>query len=316
MFTEAIIMKKFNRKSTAEMVSEGVDLTGKYALVTGANTGLGMETSRVLALRGASVTMACRDRAKAELSRAKIIGESAGAIRDDQLDILELDLNSLDSIRESAKLFMAFNRPLHLLINNAGIMIPMVRRTDDGFEAHLGINHLGHFLLTNLLLDALVKAKGARVVCVSSGAMGMASLKPGFDDINWQRRKFSGMKSYGDSKLMNCMFARELSKRYQSQGIVANALHPGVIATELARDQSPLFMALGIFALPFMKSVAQGAATSVLLATSPDYADRGGLYLGNCSEWKPSNKLAQDNDACDRLWQISAELTGLSVTPA
>jgi retinol dehydrogenase-12 len=275
-----------------------------------------METSRVLALRGATVTMACRDRAKAELSRAKIIAESAGAISDDQLDILELDLNSLDNIRESANSFLASNRPLHLLINNAGIMIPMERRTDDGFEAHLGINHLGHFLLTNLLLEALVKASGARVVCVSSGAMGMASLKPGFEDINWQQRKFSGMKSYGDSKLMNCMFARELTRRYQQQGIVANSLHPGVIATELARDQSPLFMALGIFALPFMKSVGQGAASSVLLATSPDYADRGGLYLGNCSEWKPSNKLALDDDACDRLWQISSELTGLSATPA
>jgi NAD(P)-dependent dehydrogenase (short-subunit alcohol dehydrogenase family) len=310
------MMKKFNRKSTAEMVSEGINLTGKYALVSGANTGLGMETSRVLALRGATVTMACRDRSKAELARAKIIAESAGAISDDQLEILELDLNSLDSIRESAKRFLAFNRPLHLLINNAGIMIPMERRTADGFEAHLGINHLGHFLLTNLLLDALVKAKGARVVCVSSGAMGMASLKPGFDDINWQHRKFSGMKSYGDSKLMNCMFARELTKRYQSQGIVANALHPGVIATELARDQSVLFMALGIFALPFMKSVGQGAATSLLLATSPDYADRGGLYLGNCSEWKPSNKLARDDVACDQLWQISSELTGLSALPA
>ena len=309
-------MKKFNRKSTAEMVSEGVNLSGKHALVTGANTGLGMETSRVLALRGASVTMACRDRAKAEQARAKIMAESGGAISGDQLDILELDLNSLDNIRDSANSFLDSNRPLHLLINNAGIMIPMERRTDDGFEAHLGINHLGHFLLTNLLLGALVKANGARVVCVSSGAMGMASLKAGFEDINWQERKFSGMKSYGDSKLMNCMFARELTKRYQQQGIVANALHPGVIATGLARDQSLLFMALGLFALPFMKSVAQGAATSVLLATSPAYADRGGLYLGNCSEWKPSNKLAHDDVACDRLWQISSELTGLSATPA
>jgi NAD(P)-dependent dehydrogenase (short-subunit alcohol dehydrogenase family) len=309
-------MKKFNRKSTAETVSAGVNLCGKHALVTGANSGLGMETTRVLALRGASVTMACRDRAKAEQARAKIMAESGGAISGDQLDILELDLNSLDNIRDSANSFLDSNRPLHLLINNAGIMIPMERRTDDGFEAHLGINHLGHFLLTNLLLGALVKANGARVVCVSSGAMGMASLKAGFEDINWQERKFSGMKSYGDSKLMNCMFARELTKRYQQQGIVANALHPGVIATELARDQSPLFMALGLFALPFMKSVAEGAATSVLLATSPAYADRGGLYLGNCSEWKPSNKLALDDVACDQLWQISSELTGLSATPA
>jgi len=142
----------------------------------------------------------------------------------------------------------------------------------------------------------------------------MASLTAEFKDLNWQQRKFSGMKSYGDAKLMNYMFARELDRRYRQQGIVANALHPGVIATELARDQSLLFMALGIFALPFMKSVARGAASSVLLATSPDYAGRGGLYLVNGAECKPPHKLAANDQACEKLWQISLQLTGLAAT--
>jgi retinol dehydrogenase-12 len=286
-------MTAFNRKSTAEQVSDGADLSGCNALVTGANTGLGKETTRVLALRGARVTMACRDQAKAASARQEIIDGAAGKIAQDQLDLLELDMNALDKVRQSAATFNSWNRPLHILVNNAGIMIPMERRTEDGFEAHFGINHLAHFLFTNLLLERLKEAQSARVVAVSSGAMGAASLTASLKDLNWEQRKFSGMRSYGDSKLMNLMFARELTRRFQADGIVSNALHPGVIGTELARDQSLLFMALGIFALPFMKSVPQGAATSVLAATHPDYAERGGLYLVHCQVKKADHKLAR-----------------------
>ncbi|WP_101757950.1 SDR family oxidoreductase [Oceanicoccus sp. KOV_DT_Chl] len=302
-------MTRFNRWSTAEKVSEGVDLTGKNALVTGANTGLGLETARVLALRGANVILACRNQEKAELARANIINKGQGAIRPEQLDILLLDLNSLARVKDAANAFLSWDRPLHLLINNAGIMIPMERRTEDGFEAHLGINHLGHFLFFNLIVDALIAAKGARVVVVSSGAMAMATLTPELEDLNWQQRKFSGMRSYGDSKLMNLLFAKELTKRFSTEGIVANAVHPGVVATELARDQSLGFMLLGVLALPFAKNVKQGAATSVYVATAPDYADRGGLYFGNCSEWKPSYQLAQDENTASALWQRSGVLT-------
>ena len=190
-------------------------------------------------------------------------------------------------------------------------MIPMERRTEDGFEAHLGINHLAHFLFTNLIVETLQAAGGARVVVLSSSAMGMATLTPALEDLNWTQRKFNGFRSYGDSKLMNLMFARELNRRQAQHGIVANALHPGVIATELARDQSVPFMLLGIFALPFMKSVPQGAATSVFVATSPDYQQRGGLFFSDCREKKPLHKLAL-NDAVDgALWQRSCELIGL-----
>lgn len=304
-------MKKFGRRSTAEQVSEGIDLRGKNALVTGANTGLGMETARVLALRGATVTMACRDLQKAEIARKKILTESEGGISGEQLDILKLDLNKLENVRASADEFLSWKRPLHILVNNAGIMIPMERRTDDGLEAHMGINHLAHFMFTHLLLGSLKAARGARVVVVSSGAMGMASLSADLQDLNWEQRKFSGMKSYGDSKLMNYMFAREVTRRYAADGIVANAVHPGVIATELARDQSIFFMALGIFALPFMKGVGQGAATSMYAATAPAYQQQGGLYFSDCKASKPSNKLAMDDSVCSELWERSVTMAGL-----
>ena len=304
-------MARHSRKTTAEQVSEGINLSGKNALVTGANTGLGMETARVLALRGAHITMACRNLEKAEQARQSIVDNSGGRIRYAQLQLLELDLNSLASVRLSAETFNKRGLALDLLINNAGIMIPMERRTLDDFEAHLGVNHLAHFLFTNLIIDSLTSSPGARVVVVASSAMGMATLTPALEDLNWKQRKHSGFRSYGDSKLMNLMFARELNRRHQKNGIVANALHPGVIATELARDQSLPFMAMGIFMLPFMKSVPRGAATSVYVASSPDYAEQGGLYFSDCQEKKPDHKLALNDQACVDLWHRSCDLTGL-----
>jgi NAD(P)-dependent dehydrogenase (short-subunit alcohol dehydrogenase family) len=302
---------RYNRRTTAEQVSEGVDLSGKNALVTGANTGIGQETARVLALRGAHVIMACRNLEKAEQARQSILKSAGGRIGDSQIDLLELDLNSLAKTRQSAEEFSRMNLPLHLLINNAGIMIPMERRTEDDFEAHLGINHLAHFLFTNLVMDSLQAAEAARVVVVSSSAMGMATLTPALEDLNWKKRKFSGLRSYGDSKLMNLMFARELNRRFETKGVVANALHPGLIATELARDQSLPFMFMGIFMLPFMKSVPQGAATTLYVATSPEYEHRGGLFFGDCQEKKAMHKLALDDRIGTDLWQRSCELTGL-----
>ena len=304
-------MARFGKRSTAEQVSEGVDLSGKHVLVTGANTGLGKETARVLALRGASVTMACRDRDKAGAARRDILIGSAGAVDSAQLDLLELDLNSLEQVRAAADAFNARGQALDVLINNAGIMIPMERRTEDGFEAHLGINHLGHFLFTNLLLDSLKAAGSARVVVVSSAAMVAASLSRDLDDINWESGKFSGTRAYGNSKLMNLLFARELTRRHKDDGIVSNALHPGVIGTELARDQSGIFLMLGVLALPFMKTIPQGAAASVQLAARPEYAVRGGQYIVHCREKKPDHKLGSDDELAHRLWERSSELVGL-----
>jgi NAD(P)-dependent dehydrogenase (short-subunit alcohol dehydrogenase family) len=303
-------MASFGRRSTAEEVSEGIDLEGRHAIVTGANTGIGLETARVLALRGCEVTMACRDLDKAGSGRQRILSESAGAIEPEQLRVEELDLASLDSVRDFAQGTLASDRPIHLLINNAGVMLPDRRTTRDGFEAHFGINHLGHFLLTRLLEDRIRESAPARVVMVSSSAMQFAALTPELEDLDWQTRKWSGWRAYGSSKLMNLLFANELNRRFAGDGVVANTLHPGIVKTELARDQSGWMVGLGLFMLPFMKQVDRGAATTLLVATSPEYADRGGEYLEDCALARAPKAGADRNLAAD-LWKRSEQLTGL-----
>jgi len=304
--------KVFNKKTTAEEVSAGIDLTGKNAIVTGANTGIGEETARVLALRGAKVIMACRNLQKANAARDRILASAAGSVAAGNVEVMLLDLNSLAGVRFFAEQFIALDRPLHLLINNAGIMISERRETNDGFEAHYGVNYLSHFLLTHLLLDSLRAAKGARVVCVSSSAMIFGKMTAAFDDLNWETRKYKGMESYGDSKLMNAMFSYELNKRYSGEGIVSNFLHPGIIKTELGRDQNLLGKIMGIVFLPVMRGIPQGAATTVMVATAPEYATRGGLYFGECSEWPLAKPLANDDSACQSLWDKTEKILALA----
>lgn len=302
----------FNKKTTAEEVSQGIDLAGKNAIVTGANTGIGEETARVLALCGARVILACRNLDKAQAARQRILDSCGSNLPAENIEIMLLDLNSLAGVRRFAEEFIALKRPLHLLINNAGIMIPERRETLDGFEAHYGVNYLSHFLLTNLLLDCLRAANGARVVSVSSSAMIFAKMTRALDDLNWQQRKYKGMESYGDSKLMNAMFSYELNKRYSAEGIVSNFLHPGIIKTELGRDQNLLGKIMGIVFLPVMRGIPQGAATTVMVATAPEYASRGGLYFGECSEWQLPKPLANDTQACQALWNQTLSVVGLN----
>lgn len=305
-------MPLFNKRSTAEHVSEGIDLSGKNIIITGANTGIGRETARVLALRGAHVIMACRSQSKAATARDELIAGADGAIVAERLELMSLDLSSLNSIRTFADSYLSTGRPLHLLINNAGVMHPEKQLTTEGYEAQYGINYLGHFLLTHLLLPPLLAAQGARVVVVSSSAMIFGSMdSDDFVDLNWKQRPYKAMKAYGDSKLMNALFAIELQRRYASQGITSNYLHPGIIATELGRDQNWFFRLMAIFMLPVTKSIAQGAATTVLLATAEEYEQRGGLYLGDCSEWKPAKALVSSPHAAEKLWNQTTALLGL-----
>jgi len=304
-------MPTFNAHSTAEQVTAGIDLTGKSAIVTGASSGIGVETARVLALRGCRVTMACRDLQKANAVREHLLAAGSTAIAEDRLTVMKLDLADLATVREFAAAYLDSGRDLHLLVNNAGIMIPKRRETSDGFEAHLGVNHLGHFLLTLLLLDRIRASAPARVINVASDAMHFASLTPAFEDLNWTKRRFSGWRSYGDSKLMNHLFANELSRRLDGTGVVAHALHPGIILTELARDQPWHMKLLGLLALPIAKDVARGAATTLYAATATPLATKGGGYFSNCAPARAA-KLAGDNEVEARLWAISAELTGLA----
>ena len=301
-------MAGFNRRSTAQEVSEGFDLRGRTALVTGANAGIGRETARVLALRGARVIMACRNREKADQARKEILRDAGGAIPEEGLELRDLDLASLASVRAFAAALVDEKQPLDLLVNNAGIMIPDRLETADGFEAHFGTNHLGHFLLTNLLLDPLRAAPAPRVVNVASEAMQMSGLTRALDDLNWEKRSFSGWRAYGSSKLMNLMFTRALVRRYAEDGISSNALHPGMIRTELARSQRWPFLLIGLLALPWMKEVPAGAATSVYLATAASLGSGG--YYADCAPTRAPG-LAEDQGVQDRLWEISAELTGL-----
>jgi NAD(P)-dependent dehydrogenase (short-subunit alcohol dehydrogenase family) len=303
-------MAEFGAKSTAEEVSRGIDLTGRRAIVTGANTGIGRETARVLALRGAEVVMACRDLDRAGRARDELLAESNGQIAAAQLVLAQLDLAHFESVRGFAKEQLAGAAPIHLLINNAGVMNFERRTTSDGFEAHFGTNHLGHFLLTNLLLPRLRESAPSRVVVVSSDAMHMSGLDAALSDLNWEERKYSGWRSYGSSKLMNLIFAAELERRESDNGLVANALHPGIVATELAREP-PLYMKIvGVLALPFRIQPEVGAATTVHLATAPEHASGGGGYFSKCQPARTPG-LASDEDAAKRLWALSERLTGL-----
>ena len=302
-------MGRFDRRSTAEEVAAGIDLSGRHAIVTGANTGIGKETARVLALRGASVTMACRNLDKAGAAREEIL-QSSRAIGKDQLEVMRLDLGELAQVREFAQSFLSTPRPIHLLINNAGVMLPDRRETSDGFEAHFGVNHLGHFLLTRLLLDRVRSSAPARIVNVSSDALHFASLGEALEDLNWEDRRFSGWRSYGDSKLMHVLFTNELKRRFESEGIVSHALHPGIVSTELARDQPWWMMAIGLFMLPLSKSPEQGAATTLYAATDDALGRSGGGYFSDCAPGR-EHRLSGNRKLEKELWERSEALVGL-----
>lgn len=288
---------------TAEGVSEGADLTGKVALVTGTTSGIGQETARVLCSRGAHVLMACRDVSRAEMV-AKEIRES---IAHADVDVLELDLRSLASVRKCAEAFLKTGLPLHLLILNAGVMANPRELTADGFESQLGTNHVGHFLLTDLLLERLKSSAPSRIISVSSSAHRMGHFD--FDDMNLER-SYSAWGAYGRSKLANILFASELNRRLEGTGVVAVSLHPGVIKTELWRHLGVMFrVVIGFFASPFTKSVPQGAATTLYCATSKDIV--GGKFYMNCHEEAPANAEATDDAVAKRLWEWTVNAVSL-----
>jgi len=288
---------------TAEQVSEGIDLTGKVVLITGANTGIGKETARVLALRGAKVFVACRPSAKTDAA----VAELKAATADDRIEALGLELGNIQSIRECAAAFLDKQVALHALILNAGVFSPEYKKTDDGFESHIGVNHLGHFLLTLLLLKKLKESAPSRVVVVSSSLHSGGKIR--FDDLHWEK-DYSAQKAYGDSKLANILFARELNRRLEGTNVTANALHPGVIATELGRDSTAVKI-LHVVGKPFLKTIEQGAATTVWAATGTDLEGRGGQYLLDSAVGESSDAAKNMEDAA-RLWELSVKLVKLS----
>jgi NAD(P)-dependent dehydrogenase (short-subunit alcohol dehydrogenase family) len=295
-------------RTTAEEVSQGADLTGRHAIVTGANTGIGWETARVLALRGCHVTLACRDDHKAGAARTRILDRHP-EIEPDALRLQPLDLASLSSVRAFASAFLETGLPIHLLVNNAGVMINDYKKTTEGFEIHVGINHLGHFLLTRLLQDRLVESAPARVVVVSSDAQHFGTMTEELKELDLSRKPVTGMRAYGNSKIMNTLFANELNQRLQGEGVVANSLHPGIVRTELGRDQHWYMKIIGLLMLPVVKSPERGAATSVYLATAPHFEKEGGGYFSDCAPAKRSHKLSGNREVEARLWEWSEKTT-------
>lgn len=283
----------FGFETTAEEVTEGLDLGGKSYVVTGANSGLGLETARVLALRGAKVIALARTEAKAREAL-----EEAGASG----NALACELSEPASVHACAKAIVALGTELDGIVCNAGIMALPEPRTTRGLDLQFLTNHIGHFILVTETLDAL--GGDARVVVVSSGAHHMAPAAGiEWDNLSGQR-DYAPWKMYGQSKLANILFANELARRFEGTGRRANSLHPGVIRTNLARH---LDDAEGLLSTMRLKSIPQGAATQVLLATHPELRDANGLYYADCQPKDP-HPNAKRADLRDALWAKTEEL--------
>jgi NAD(P)-dependent dehydrogenase (short-subunit alcohol dehydrogenase family) len=310
----------FSATSTTDEVLGGINLTGRRFLVTGASGGLGLETTRSLAAKGAIVVMAARDQIKNETAAAGI----RAAHPDAKLESLILDLGSLKSVRAAAAEFMSRKVPLHGLILNAGIMATPLGHTVDGFEQQFGVDHLGHFLLARDLLPRLVESAPARVVVLSSAGHRMGDID--FDDVNFERRDYEPFLAYGAAKTCNVLHAVEIDRRYRDQGVRAFAVHPGVIHTELSRYMTEETLTSLISRLSerptamAWKSPEQGAATSVWAATSALLDGRGGEYCEDCnvSAVVPDDELddggvaarAVDPTRAAALWALSEKLVG------
>jgi NAD(P)-dependent dehydrogenase (short-subunit alcohol dehydrogenase family) len=273
-------------------------MQGKVCVVTGANTGIGRETARGLAQAGATVVLACRDTAKAQDARSSI-ARSTG--RDDVV-VMALDLGDTASIRAFAAAFRERYVRLDVLVNNAGVAPRQRATTRDGFESTFGVNHLGTALLTFELLDLLRASAPSRVVVVSSDLHHRGKMV--WDDLQFERRSFQGLAAYCQSKLANVLFAKALARRLDGDGVTVNALHPGVVATELTRHYPRPLVAIWQL---FLLTPAQGAACSLHVATSAELEGVTGEYFEK-SRIKPAARAARDEAAQEKLWALTEQL--------
>ena len=284
-------------------------LDGQVAVVTGGNSGIGKETAAALATLGADVVIAARDPAKA----AAAVHDIQQRAPDAKVEFLPLDLASFAAVREFAETFASRFDRLDVLVNNAGLTLHKRTVTADGHEMQFQVNHLGHYLLTRLVHASLAAAPAARVVNVSSTGHTFARDGLDFDDLDWERRRYRGFLVYCATKLANVLFTRELARRVDDSNVTVNAVHPGFVASNFAREgDMGLFIGLGMLAVrPFAISSAAGAATSIYLASSADVEGISGQYFYKCRVAKPSD-AALDDAAAERLWDVSAQMTGLS----
>ncbi|HXQ60427.1 MAG TPA: SDR family oxidoreductase [Acidimicrobiales bacterium] len=280
------------------------DMTGKTVVITGGNSGIGKETAVALARAGATTLITARDRGRGEAAVADIRSRSGN----DRVDVVVFDLGDLGSVRAGATQILEKCPRLDVLVNNAGIVLSDRRMTVDGYESTFAVNHLGPFLLTQLLLDAVTASPQGRVVNVSSTAHSAARRGLDFDDLQ-SARSYSAMRVYGMSKLANIYFTTELARRMQGSNVTANCLHPGTVATGYGRDgDAKGLLAFGVKVIaPFVLSAEKGARTSVYLASSPELSTVSGKYFIKSRVRQPS-KAALDADAARRLWEVSEQL--------
>ena len=281
-------------------------MTGRTVVITGGNAGIGKETARALAGLGARVVITSRD---ADRGR-QAVDELRRATSNDSVDCVALDLASLASVRACASTLLGELPAIHVLDLNAGGLISQRRVTEDGFELQFQANHLGHFLLMNLLLERLAASAPARVILLSSWGHTQARRGLDFDDLQWERRPYRGSSAYGATKLMNIYVALELARRMAGTGVTANAVHPGFVRSRFAMDGDTRWMRVGlVIARPFARTPATGARGVAWLASSEAAASETGGYWIDCRRRAPS-PAAQDTDAARRLWGISERLAG------
>lgn len=281
-------------------------MEGKTCIVTGASSGIGRVTARELARMGARTVLVCRDRERGEAAAE----EMRRATGNDAVELLIADFASLDAVRALAAEFLASHDALHVLVNNAGLIMTERRTTAEGFEVTMCVNHLAPFLLTNLLLDTMRASAPARIVNVASEGHRFVR---GIDlnDLHAERRRYRGFQTYARTKLANILFTVELARRLAGSGVTANCLHPGIFASGFGRETHGLFRFIMTVGRPFLPAPERGARTSIYLASSPAVDGLSGEYFIRCRVRRAS-AAARNEETARRLWDLSARLTGIA----